>query len=320
MSKYLFTCLSLFVSLSGHAADSQLERGRQGILSRTGCFLVDYSFAETEAIKPGYVRDNRVYDVNIDKSVKEWIYATEISPSRIRLQHILFMANLEGVVDQDSIMKHTGEDWEFNASFLYDFIGTNNWNVMSLTATPNLWTRKVTNLDDGLRYQCAAAWNMTTAYPEWSCSNYAPIPGRETRDMKRRDYNTLQRTTRVISYGANWLERENNIKTVDDKGVRTPLVKEVGKIWYSRLPDSECGLARNFVNPRLAFWDLVREVWDGVLIGDRPYIEKAVPGESRYMDISDLEEEYIQKDLTNPAIREAARAAILKATEKYRAN
>lgn len=305
-------------SLNSHATETQLERGREGVLSRTGCFLVDYSFIETEALKPGYTRDKRVYDVNSDKSVKELIYSMEISPTRLRLQHILFVAGLDGQVDEDSIMKHTGEDWEYGAPFLYDFVAAGVWNVKSLTSSPDLWTRKITNLDDGLRYQCAAAWSMTTEYPEWSCSNYAPIPGRETRDMGRRDYNTLQRSTRIIAYGANWLERENNIKTIDDGTTRTNLAKEVGKNWYTRLPDSECSQAHAFVDARSAFWVLVRDIWDEVLVGDKTFTEKMVPGASRYRDLSILEDRYYIQDLKNPGVRAAAHTAILSAINKYR--
>ena len=74
------------------AAEGQLERGRNAILSLAGCYLVDYSYVETESLKPGYVKDSRVYDVNRDKSVKEWITAEALSPRRIRLQRILFFA------------------------------------------------------------------------------------------------------------------------------------------------------------------------------------------------------------------------------------
>ena len=55
------------------AAGAQEARalGLAAIHHLTGCFLVDYSFVEVESLKPGYVRDPRVYDVNVDKSVKE---------------------------------------------------------------------------------------------------------------------------------------------------------------------------------------------------------------------------------------------------------
>jgi hypothetical protein len=65
----LLTSLGRFAG----ADDRQLERGREALQSLAGCYLVDYSYVETESLKPGYVRDSRVYDVNRDKSVKEWI-------------------------------------------------------------------------------------------------------------------------------------------------------------------------------------------------------------------------------------------------------
>ena len=77
------------------ADDAQrLARGLQAVQRMAGCFLVDYSYVEVQALKPGYVRDPRVYDVNRDKSAKEWIIAEPISPRRIRLQRVLFLADL----------------------------------------------------------------------------------------------------------------------------------------------------------------------------------------------------------------------------------
>lgn len=257
------------------SADSQLERGRKAIASRAGCYLVDYSFAETNVIKPGYKKDDRVYDVNRDKSIKEWIFAQEISPTRIWLQHVLMAVDLSGTVMDGSLLKHMAEDWSCDAPFLYDYAGDSFWKVKDLKATPGLWTRRITNLDDGPRYQCAAAWNMTNAYPEWSCDGDAPIPGRETRDMGRHDYNLLDRSTRILVYDNNWLERESNTKVIDDNGTKTPLVKEVGKNWYVRLPGSECSAAQEFVKPRLAFWNVVRDAWDQVLTGNQSFMETA---------------------------------------------
>ena len=152
----------LLLTSSGRLAgadDRQLERGLQALQSLAGCYLVDYSYVETESLKPGYVRDGRVYDVNRDKSVKEWIYPETLSPRRIRLQRILFATDPAGAVRAGSEIRHQTEDWEYGASFLYDFVAPLTWHVRDLTSTPQLWTRRVTNLDDGLRYQCAARWS-----------------------------------------------------------------------------------------------------------------------------------------------------------------
>jgi hypothetical protein len=312
--------LVVATGLSADAAGNALGRGLQAVQSMAGCYLVDYSYTEVESLKPGYTRDARVYDVNRDKSAKEWITAEMLSPRRVRLQRILFLTDLRGVIREGSVIKHQSEDWEYDAPFLYDFVAPRSWQVRDLKATTGLWTRRVTNLDDGPRYQCAARWATDTAYPEWTCSSYAPIPGRETRDMKRSDYDTLDRTTRLIVYGQSWLERQDNVKTIHRGGARTPLAREVGKNWSARLPDGECEAARAFAAPRQAFWGLVREVWDGVLAGTAPFVETAPPGQPpRFVRMYEVEEDYVGRDLSDPSVRRAARDRIVKVIEAYRA-
>jgi len=306
--------------LAADAAGDALDRGLSAVRSMAGCYLVDYSYTEVESLKPGYTRDARVYDVNREKSAKEWITAEALSPHRARLQRILFLTDLKGAVRSGSVIKHQSEDWEYDAPFLYDFVGPRSWQVRDLKSTPGLWTRRVTNLDDGPRYQCAARWSDDTAYPEWSCSSYAPIPGRETRDMKRADYDTLDRTTRIVLYGQSWLERQDNVKTIHRDGVRTPLAREAGKNWSIRVPDSECEAARAFAGPRQAFWNLVREVWDGVLSGSAPFVETAPAGQPpRFVKMYEVEDDYVGRDLSDPSVRRAARDRILKVIEAYRA-
>jgi hypothetical protein len=320
--------LMLLALLSGaspaHAQDAQLARGREAVQSMAGCYLVDYSYVEVEALKPGYVRDPRVYDVNRDKSAKEWITAETRSATRLRLQRILFLSDLAGNVREDTMIRHQSEDWEYEAPFLYDFVAPLSWRVRDLRAAPGLWTRRVTNLDDGLRYQCAARWSEDRAYPEWSCANYAPIPGRETRDMSRSDYQALDRKTRIVVYGAaqggSWLERQDNVKTIHGDAGRVPLVRELGKNWYVRLPDAECASARPFAERRRAYWDLLRETWDGVLDGSRPFVERVPSGSPpRFVKMFEVEEEALARDLSEPASRQAVRRRILDVIEQYRA-
>ena len=316
------TLLFSTVAIAQTAPANQFEQGRKAILARTGCYLVDYSFVETEAQKPGYTRDNRVYDVNRDKSIKEWIIATEISPTRIKLQHILQGVSLKGEHMPGGIIRHTGEDWQFNAPRLFDYKGQDTWAAKNLTDTPNLWLRDVTSLDDGLRYQCASTWTTNTEYPSWSCNGLAPIPGRETRDMGRRDYQDLDRSTKLVVYDNNWLEREANTKVVDEDGVKTPLVKEVGKTWYVRLPDAECKDAQEFASPRrVLFWDVTREAWDEELKNVATWTDAKTPRgqDSRFMQIANMEETWIRKNLSDPAVRAEARAAVKQVIEATQA-
>src|SRR6266852_8872194 len=75
----LITLLLLSGATAAHAQGDQLARGRQTVQSMAGCYLVDYSYVEVQDLKPGYVRDPRVYDVNRDKSAKEWIVAEALN-------------------------------------------------------------------------------------------------------------------------------------------------------------------------------------------------------------------------------------------------
>jgi hypothetical protein len=300
-------------------AEDQLDLGRRAISSMAGCFLVDYSYVETEALRPGYVRDPRVYDVNREKSVKEWISIEPLSERRFWLQRILFSTDLGGAVREGSIIRHQSEDWEYDAQFLYEFVAPQTWHVKDLRASRGVWARKITNLDDGLRYQCAARWRSDTAYPEWSCSNYAPIPGRETRDMGRADYQTLDRATRLVLYGGSWLERQENIKTIHGAQGRSPLAREAGKNWYVRVPDAECAAAQVFTRPRHAFWTLLRETWDSVLTGREPFLEQVPAGQPpRFVRMREVEDDYLARDLSDPAERTAAKKRVLKVIEEYR--
>lgn len=311
---------ALAAAACASTAKASPQVGKTAIQKMAGCYLVDYSYTETESLKEGYVRDNRVYDVNKNKSIKELIYTIEESPTKIRLQHILFGTDLNGQIMAGSELRHQAEDWEYEGQYLYDFVAPAMWEVRDLSRSRDSWTRKITSLDDGLRYQCTAPWLENTAYPEWTCNNYAPIPGREFRDMSRKDYNTLDRTTRLVNYGTSWLERQNNIKTIHDTATntRTPLAKEEGKNWYVRLADSECDVVRPYVKAHTPFWSLMQETWSEILDGKTAFKEKVLQP-NRYMKVMELEEAYANRDLNDQTIRAQAKAELIKIIETYRA-
>jgi hypothetical protein len=321
LSLRTIAALSLTVTLvaSAQLKPSQHERGRAAVHARAGCYLVDYSFVETDSLKDGYARDNQVYDVNRDKSIKEWIVADDLSPTHIRLQHVLTATHLSGQQMRGATLRHTGEDWIFNPAFQYDFKGDATWEPRPIT-TQNLWERRVVSLDDGPRYDCAAPWREDREYADWSCKGDAPIPGRETRDMHRHDYQMLDRDSHIIVYDNNWLEREANTKIIFASGTKTPLVKELGKTWYVRLPDNECSEAKAFIEPRMAFWHIVGQEWEKVLDGKSTFAE-ITPGKddpSRYEKMEDLEEKYLKENLNDPKKAAEARAEIAKVIREYR--
>ena len=75
-----------------------------------------------------------------------------------------------------------------------------------------------------------------------------------------------------------------------------------------------------FAAPRQAFWDLSREVWDSVLTGREPFVETAPPGQPpRFVKMFEVEEAFLGRDLSDPAVRDAARERILAVIREYRA-
>lgn len=287
-----------------------------------GCFLVDYNYSETESLKENYVIDERVYDVNKNKSVKEWIYPVIVSGTHIRLQHILFATDPSGKAIEGSFLKHQAEDWEFQPAYWYEFTKPGNWDVQTLSPeqSQGKWIRKITHLDDGLRYQCVAPFTKSEGgYAEWTCSNYAPIPGRETRDMGRKDYNTLGRTTKIIVYGDSWLERQDNIKTIYKDGVKTPLARETGKNWFVRLKDTECDEAKAWTQDKLPFWNLLREVWASVLDGKSSFTEATPAGRGpRFAEMMEIEQKYSNQSLLDAQTRTQAETEIRSLIQEYR--
>jgi hypothetical protein len=309
----------MIASLPAFASEALFERGREAVLKQAGCHIVDYNFTEVEALKPGYALDERVYDTNKDKTTYELIVPIQKSPTEIRLQHVLFVRDLV-TGEVQGLMKHMAEDWAYNPIFLFDFVGPNSWIVKPLPGQEGQWVRKVTNLDDGLRYQCAAPWNFDRAHPEWNCAGFAPIPGRETRDMRRRDYNTLDRNTRVIAFEGSWVERQENVKTIWADGVKTPLARELGRTWYVRQPETACAEAAAYAQTQGAYWKAVMEVWEEYYSRGQDWRElAAVGGAPRYARMFAIEDQYADRLRQDPSLEGEVKARIRAVIDSYRA-
>ncbi len=297
---------------------ANFEKDKETILRQSGCFLIDYNFTEVESLKDGYQLDERVYDTNSDKTTYELIVPIVKSANEIRLQHILFVKDLV-TGEVNGMIKHQAEDWAYEPSFVFDFVSTGNWSPLDIQSNSGKWVRKITNLDDGLRYQCAAAWDHTKANSEWNCANFAPIPGRETRDMGRKDYQALDRNTRIISYENSWVERQNNVKTILDGTNRTPLARELGRTWLIRQSTQVCDEAKKLFDERKDFWAILMNVWEEYLGKKESFSEKArVNNESRYGKILGIEEQYFSLVSTDTTARENAKTEIRNVINEFR--
>ena len=310
---------SLFVcSLSGavHSAPMPLAE----VSKLAGCFIVDYNYSETEVIDPEYPLDPRVYDVG-KFTVKELIKVVDQDDSQIRIQHYMQAENFAGRTI--FMMRHHGEVWRKNPSFRYKYLGRfegeDRWDVEHLDTDKEQWVREITSLDDGLRYQCLGKWKEGAYFPRFDCEAFAPIPGRETRDMGRGDYNTMERQSSVLLYQDSWLERQKNIKVQFSSANSNPLVKELGKVWSVRVPMSECEQIASWAEERQSFWDVLASAWKDAYDGTRPFYEiKTVNGSTRSAKIAALMEQHYKTIGGNQELAEKVKAEIAAIIEAHR--
>lgn len=275
-------------------AYADTEQDKQAILATAGCWMVDYNYHEVEKIDDEYAYsqehslDPREYHAKLnknylrfieglvkhDKSIdpetyqltpKEKIFVRKNDEKGIHLQHVFFLTNSAG--ELAFVIKHHSEYWRPASDKAYDYCGQNTWNPICPEQGENLWTRELNALDDSPRYSCTAPWDHSQQYSSWTCSSYSPIPGREYRDMDRKDYQGLNRTHELTIYDHAWLDTQNNEKVRENEaGVRQALVREKGRNWYTRLENSQCEVLDLFLTEaRLAFWDLTQSVWEQLL-------------------------------------------------------
>ena len=324
MSTRAVILVALMLALSwrppASGADDQREAGRKAIQSLTGCYLVDYSFVETESLRPGYVRDPRVYDVNRDKSVKEWISAEPLSDRRIRLQRILFATDLRGAV-------RAGQ--------------RDPPSVGGLGVRRAVPVRVRRPAARGRRRTCApppASGRGASRISTTGCAISARRAGRPTPPIP----SGRARTTRRSPAGrrATWRARTITRSTAAPASSRTAGAGSSAR--RTSRPSTPTGAARRWSGrrartgtcgcptpsapprrrsrePRQAFWALLRETWDGVLTGGGPFVEATPPGQPpRFMKMYEVEGDYVGRDLTDPVVRKAARERVMQIIEEYR--
>ncbi len=281
--------LAMLWSIS-HRANGNLEFGRTQISKMAGCFAVDYTFSETQALEPNYKLDSRVYDATSEHDIYEWIVPLSDTTNEVHLQHIFIIP----MGSENFIMKHQGETWTYGATDLHEYQGSNTWAPKAIADTSS-WRRSILALDDGPRYACAASWQHKKGRDIWDCQQtYAPIPGRETRDMKRSDYQGLDRVSSIQVADTYWLERENNIKVREEALVKVRLVKEKGKIHYRRVADLHCAPALSWVEARQDLWAMQRRVWAEVLAEGVFASDEVKNNTPRYARALELENSFIK--------------------------
>lgn len=276
-----FGLCSWLLTNSVIAAETAFEKDLRSIKAMSGCFEVEFNYAETFPLKEGYKVDERRYH----SKTHEWITPIEEGDHSILFQHILLAGQ--------AIIKHWGAHWYYQNADLYNFVGHSRWEPSHLQpdVVAGQWTQKVTHVDDGPRDQCSAPWVYTNGKAYWECESLTPLPRREMEDMKRHDYDAILRRDReeLTTYG--WMQDEDNVKTIIKDGNQTPLVQEKGRVYFRKVEDSVCKPAQDWWKGKDSFWKYVRDVWAETLDGKSAF-ELNSP---TFTDFGDLLEDYLPK-------------------------
>ncbi|MEP6725322.1 MAG: DUF6607 family protein [Bacteroidota bacterium] len=227
---------------------------QQAVKNLCGCFEVDFKYAETFAADTTYT-----FHPRYNASGLEWVVAEESHPNKFVLQHLL-------LVDDNMVIKHWREDWEFekNDWLVFNFDAT--WKQVrgSKEKTKGQWTQTVWEVDDAPRYQGSSNWVANNGKYYWENTADAPLPRREY--SKRNDYNVMQRNNRIVVTDSGWIHEQDNKKIIRKDGVPdTYLAEEKGYNIYRKTDDSKCKQAVVYWEKHKQFWITVRQAWQETL-------------------------------------------------------
>ena len=251
MKRILFTAAAVYMTVCSFA---QPVHEQQAIKNLCGCFEVDFKYAETFAADTAYK-----FHPRYQASGLEWVVAVESAPGKFVLQHLL-------LVDDNVIIKHWREDWQFEKSDWLVFNHDATWKQVTgdKEKIKGQWTQTVWEVDDAPRYQGSGNWIASNGKYYWENTVDAPLPRREY--TKRNDYNVMQRTNRIIVTDSGWVHEQDNKKLVRKNGTAdTYLSEEKGYNIYKKTDDSKCKQASAYWQQHQQFWVTVRQAWQDVL-------------------------------------------------------
>ncbi len=243
--------LSILIVLNYTALFAQKSKDEAAIRSMTGCYQVEFRYAEVFSPDTAYKFPKREY-----LSAYELVSEIPVRDNMISLQHLL-------IVGDTHVVKHWRQDWvyENTEAILFDKKHHFDYAQWSPEKVKGQWSQMVTQVDDSPRYMGTGQWVHANGKTYWESEADAPLPRREKK-AGRRDYNVLNRNNRheITDYG--WLHlqenRKINEKSDDD---RQMIALEMGYNTYTKVDDKHCQLAADYWQENHGFWKVVREEW-----------------------------------------------------------
>ncbi len=227
---------------------------RQQIDKLCGCFEVDFKYAETFSPDPNY----KFHDREEIGATAELALPLEVSDKKVVIQHLL-------VVSPTTIVKHWREEWVYEATEIWKYIGERTWVKEPIPAeeVKGKWVQTVWEVADEPRYQGFSSFAEFNGQISWQNTTDAPLPRREY--SVRSDYNILRRTNRITFTDTGYLHEQDNRKIIRKDGKDLLLAEEKGWNTYKKIEEKECQAARDYWEKNKAYWSVVRTVWSEIL-------------------------------------------------------
>ncbi len=228
------------------------DTDRKAILAMLGEYEVDFDFAETVLLQPGYERQPAQHS-----GANEVVVLVEDAGNRIVPQHLL-------VSKDGHVTKHWRQDWHWQARERFEFSDDQTWRVRPIAAdtATGAWTQCVFEVSDAPRYCGTGRWNHGAGTATWTSDrSWRPLPRREY--TRRKDYNAMDVVNRHTIVPGGWTHEQDNTKTLRaGDGRHSALARESGFNDYVRAEGFDFGPAYRYWEATRGYWARVRAQWD----------------------------------------------------------
>jgi hypothetical protein len=302
MKKVIPLIVYLCFAWSAAYSQSDKEKDVAAIKAMCGCYEVNFNFAETF----NYVDDPEYKPSPVKRTGGlEWVQLVEEDDEKIVLQHLLVV----GPKDNQHVIKHWRQDWEYENRDFYMFSGDNSWTYerKSKEEVTGEWTQKVFQVDDSPRYEGSAPWIHIDGKSYWENTTNAPLPRREY--TIRSDYNITVRQNRHEITENGWIHDQDNKKVLREDGDDTVIAEEKGFNSYTKVDPSRCQAAQDWWAANHDMWSTVRDNWASVFAKKKSFTLKPKVDNKRLyehlfaMDPADAASKEIEQVITGFVIR-----------------
>ncbi|WP_316825705.1 DUF6607 family protein [Pedobacter miscanthi] len=279
--------------------EEKLEKDRKAIKSLAGFYEVNFNYGEVTAPDPNY-KFSKPYESHGN----EWAEIIVDEPKRIVIQHML-------AINDTTVIKHWRQDWTYEDTDIMLYTEGNAWKKGNLTPADvkGKWTQKVYQVDDSPRYQGYGTWSHVGGHDAWQSETDSPLPRRES--TVRKDYNVLNRGSRITITKDGWMFEQDNKKIVRSANGDKLLAVEKGYEEFTKIDPKTFVNAQKWWASQKSYWADVRGVWADVIGSQNTFkVQTMANGKLLYETLFSLGDQSIKEKWTAAQNKEKIKTAL----------